>query len=279
MSYKSLLCIMRAGGGDGAHLRYAIALARAFEAHLDILCLGIDRVQVGYYYAGATALVQENSLAQAEEEARKLYDETRETLRSSDIRWGAEAMVVQWGAMGPAVEQAARYSDLVILPRPYGKGCGPEDEAILESALFHGPTPVLAVPPGWEAEAWASRAVVATDQGREAITAARAAMPALERLGAVNIAMVDPPRHGPDRSDPGGALSMLMARHGVRAEVSILARTMPRIADVLLRHASDREADLLVMGAYGHSRLRESVMGGPTRDMLGEAPVPLLLAH
>ncbi|WP_138469470.1 universal stress protein [Poseidonocella sp. HB161398] len=278
MTYKSLMCILRTAEGDLAHLDHAVRLARRYDAHLDVLCLGVDRVQVGFYYAGATALVAENSLAQAETDARELKDFVTKRLDETDIRWSAEAMIVQWGAIGPAIEQAARYTDLVILPRPYGDIRGPEDEAITEAALFLGPTPVLTVPPGWANDAPVDP-VIATNQGPEAIAAVRAAMPGLEQVGQANIAIVDPPRHGPERSDPGGALSMMLARHGVRAEVSILARTMPRISDVLVRHVQDRKADLVIMGAYGHSRLREAVLGGPTRDMLAEAPVPVLMAR
>lgn len=279
MAYKSLMCILRSAERDLAHLDYAVALARECDAHLDILCLGLDRIQVGFYYAGATTLVQENSLAEAEAEARSLTAMVKARLEPSDIRWAVEALVVQWGAIAPAVEQAARYADLVILPRPYGEGTGPEDEAITETVLFLGPTPTLIVPPGWTGAGWGTEPVIATNQGPEAISAVRAALPGLQAAGRASIAIVDPPRHGPERSDPGGALSLMLARHQVRAEVSILARSMPRIADVLIRHVEDRGADIVIMGAYGHSRLREAVLGGPTRDMLAEAPVPVLMAH
>ena len=67
--------------------------------------------------------------------------------------------------------------------------------------------------------------------------------------------------------------------HGVRAEVSVLARTLPRISDILARHVRDQNADLLVMGAYGHSRFREAILGGATRNMLEQAEVPVLMAH
>jgi nucleotide-binding universal stress UspA family protein len=71
----------------------------------------------------------------------------------------------------------------------------------------------------------------------------------------------------------------MLVRHGVKAEVSVLARTMPRVSDVLVRHVRDQNADSLVMGAYGHSRFREAILGGATRDMLEMAQVPVFLAH
>lgn len=279
MTYKTLMCVVRSLDEDWAYFDYAVTLARACDAHLDVLCLGVDRIQTGFYYAGATALIHENSLAQAEVEAKELSDAVRKKLADSDLRWNVDAMVVQWGAIGPAIEHAARYVDLVILPRPYGPDTSPEAEAVTEGALFLGPTPVLTVPPGYAGPVKIQNPMVATNLGPEAIMAVRAALPLLQDAGAVDITIVDPPRHGPERSDPGGALSVMLSRHGVRAEISILAKTLPRIADVLLQHAKDRNADLVVMGAYGHSRLREAVLGGPTRDMLAECPLPVLMAH
>jgi nucleotide-binding universal stress UspA family protein len=104
-------------------------------------------------------------------------------------------------------------------------------------------------------------------------------MPFLRRAEMVQIVVVDPPTHGPERSDPGGLLCQLMVRHGVNAEVAVLAKTMPRVSEVLARQVRDIDAELLVMGAYGHSRFREAILGGATRDMLERAEVPVLLAH
>ena len=111
------------------------------------------------------------------------------------------------------------------------------------------------------------------------MVAARRAMPFLRRAESVQIVVVDPPTHGPERSDPGGLLCQLLVRHGIKAEVSVLAKTLPRISEVLARQARDIDAGLLVMGAYGHSRFREAILGGATRDMLESAEIPVFLAH
>lgn len=95
----------------------------------------------------------------------------------------------------------------------------------------------------------------------------------------VNLAIIDPPAHGPERSDPGGLLAQMLARHGVTADVSVLARTLPRTSDILTRHIKDQDADLLVMGAYGRSRLREAILGGATRDMMQQAECAVLMKH
>ena len=84
---------------------------------------------------------------------------------------------------------------------------------------------------------------------------------------------------GPERSDPGGVLCQYLVRHGVKAQVSVLAKTLPKISDVLARHALEEGCDMMVMGAYGHSRLREAVLGGTTRAVLEAMKIPVLMAH
>jgi nucleotide-binding universal stress UspA family protein len=121
--------------------------------------------------------------------------------------------------------------------------------------------------------------VIAWNRSNEAMAAIRAALPLLKAAETVSLAVIDPPSHGAERSDPGGMLCQMLARHGVHVDVAVLAKTMPRVTDVLNRHITDQAADLLVMGAYGHSRLREALFGGATREMLQLCPIPMLMAH
>jgi nucleotide-binding universal stress UspA family protein len=146
--------------------------------------------------------------------------------------------------------------------------------------MFEGKVPVLVLPEkGLGNAAEPKRVIVAWNQSAEAMTATRLALPLLKAAQMVDITVVDPPPHGPERSDPGGLLCQMLVRHGVHAEVSVLARSLPRVSDVLARHIWDQNADLLVMGAYGHSRFREAILGGATRNMLEKAEIPVLMAH
>lgn len=279
MAYKSILTIVTDAAAAKAQLETAVALARREDAHLDVLCMGVDRTQTGYYYAGATAFVQQETLDRAQDDARAVEAAVTTRLGNEDIRWAAETLVAQVGAIATVVGQRARFADVVVMGRPYGKGRGQELEAVIESALFEGQVPVLIVPDAYEGAAAARRVVVAWNQSSEALSAIRKALPVLKAADLVDITIIDPPAHGPERSDPGGQLSQMLARHGVHAEVSVLAKTMPRVSDVLNRHVRDTEADLVVMGAYGHSRFREAILGGATRNMLELAEVPVLMAH
>ena len=279
MAYKTLLTIVTDAAAARPQMDAAVALARREDAHLDVLCMGVDRTQTGYYYAGATAFVQQDALDRAQDDARALESAMKERLAAEDIRWSVEAVVAQIGAIATVAGLRARFADLVVMGPPYGENRGQELEAAVEAALFEGQVPVLIVPEKCDTAQIARRVVIAWNQSNEAMSAIRKALPLLKAADLVDITVIDPPAHGPERSDPGGQLSQWLARQGVHVEVSVLAKTMPRISDVLNRHVRDSHADMIVMGAYGHSRFREAILGGATRHMLEMAEVPVLMAH
>jgi len=260
-------------------LANAVAAARAHDAHLDVLCLGVDRSQTGYYYAGASAIVLQETITRANEEAQAIDTKVKTILSNSDIRWGSETGVAQLADLGRHVAARARFSDMVILPQPYGEDRGAELEAVTEAALFEGQTPAIILPNGKPSNPEPKRILIAWNESVEALNAVRAALPLLANADKVHVVIVDPPTHGPNRSDPGGQLSQYLARHDMKVEIDVLSKTMPRVSDVLLRHAGDMDADLIVMGAYGHSRFREAIFGGATRYMLEQAHLPVLMAH
>ena len=279
MAYKTILTIITDLDIADSALEPAITMAAREEAHLDVLCLGVDRTQTGYYYAGTNAFIQQETLHKAQEDSAKIESAVKDRLGREGIAWSAEAAVAQIAGLSHLVAQRARFSDLVVMPRPYGDGRGIEDEAATEAVLFDGHAPLLVVPKGSDTQNIGQKIVIAWNQSPEAMAAIKQAMPLMQAAEVVNIAVVDPPKHGPDRSDPGGALSQMLSRHGVHTEISVLAKTMPRVADVLERHAQDIEADLMIMGAYGHSRFREAILGGATRNMLEHTPIPVFMAH
>ncbi|KAJ54887.1 universal stress protein [Actibacterium mucosum KCTC 23349] len=279
MAYKSILTIVTGPDLGAEALDTALGVTNAQGAHLDVMCLGVDRVQVGFYHAGANAVLMQETLAQAQADAEEALTAVKARLTAETVPWSADSVALQTAAMPHVIGRRARFCDLVVLPKPYGPARSIDHEAMAEAALFDSNTPVVFTPAGSDFTAMPKRVVVGWNQSAEALRAIRAALPMLQQADQVSVAIIDPPRHGPDRSDPGGLLAQMLGRHGVRAEISVLAKTLPRVSDVLLRHAGDFDADMIVMGAYGHSRFREAILGGVTRDMLGEAEVPVLMAH
>ncbi len=279
MTYNSLFTVLTDPALVDETLTHATAMAEANDAHLDVLCLGVDRSQTGYYYAGASAVVLQETITRAQDEAEEIDGLARKRLAGATIRWAAEKGVAQIADIGRHVAARARFSDLVILPQPYGEGRGAELEAVTEAALFEGRASVLIAPVGHVPSAAPKRILFGWNESAEALAAARAALPLMRGAEVVHVVVIDPPTHGPNRSDPGGLVAQYLARHGVKTEIDVLSRSMPRVSDVLLRHVTDMDADMVVMGAYGHSRFREAIFGGATRYMLEQATVPVFMAH
>ena len=279
MGYKSIQTVVTQGG-TMAHLDAAAALARREDAHLDVFCLGVDHTQTGYYFAGASAYVFQEAIDRAMATAEKLETEVRSRLDGEDIRWSVESAVAQMGGVSALVGMRARYADIAVLARPYGAAAPADGEAVVESALFEGSIPVIVLPEAPVAvDGLGRRILVAWNQSDEAMAAVRKALPLLKTAEHVEITVIDPSPHGPEGSDPGGALCQMLTRHGVKAEIAVLARTLPTVSEVLNRRATETGADLIVMGAYGKSRFREAIMGGATRNMLAGATVPVLMAR
>ena len=279
MGYKSISTFLASSAEIDATLPAAIAFAQAQDAHLAACMLGVDMTPAGGFYMGASPLLLQETLDRAQRDAQALEALARKALGAGTMRWSAESAVVQFGGLPAMVGLRARFSDLVIQSRPYDGQALPTQEAVIEAALFEGNAAVLVTPEPRLQPDFAKRIVVAWNQSNEALNAVRRALPLLRQADLVTIAIVDPPVHSPERSDPGGLLTQMLARHGVRCEVSVLAKTLPRVSDVLMRFMVDADAGLLVMGAYGHSRLREAILGGATRNVLEHAERPVFLAH
>jgi nucleotide-binding universal stress UspA family protein len=260
-------------------LASAADYAEAVGGYLSVLAVGVDRTQVGYYYGGASAMLVQEALTRADNDREALVKAARDALsQRGELRWAVEGAACQLAELGRLVGAHARYSDLALLPKPYGAENVEGREAALEGVLFAGAGRVVVLPEGTGFAA-PRRILLAWNDSSEALAATRAALPFLVAAEKVKLVVIDPPSHGRDRSDPGGAISEMLARHKVKLEIDVLAKSLPRVTDVLLRHATDSSADMIVMGAYGHSRFREAILGGATRDMLEASDRPVYMTH
>lgn len=180
------------------------------------------------------------------------------------------------GGAGELAAEQARLHGFVIVPLRPGDGAS---VPLAEAVIFGSGRPVLVLPPGPpDSVARLDRAIVAWDGSRAAARAMADALPFLARCEAVSVIAVAGEKRLPDRSDPLAAAQAL-ARWGVQARaerVDARGQTAGAALSALLR---ERGANLLVMGGYGHSRLRDFVLGGATRSILADPPVPALLSH
>lgn len=278
MAYKTLLTVL-SDESQMPLLDAAITLARLEDAHLAVFCLGIDHTQVGYYYAGASAYVLQESIDRAMEAANAVEARARARLEGEHIRWSVESAVAQTGGVSSLIGLRARFADLAILSKPYGSNATADAEIVVEAALFEGDCPVLIIPETGLHQNFYHRILVGWNQASEAMVATRRALPFLRRADMVEIAVVDPSPYGPEGSEPGGLLATWLNRHGIKTDIAVLAKTLPRVSEILNRRAIETGASMIVMGAYGHSRFREAILGGATRNMLEQAQVPVLMAR
>ncbi len=204
---------------------------------------------------------------------------TRRCRQRYDARLQAAGAEGGWLVASGAPEAAmhARYVDLAVIARgtpdiPAGMAVVAEDLAI------DGGGAVLMVPPGC-APVVGRNVVVAWKPTREAARAINEALAVIEPGARMTVLVVDPgdtPEHG---EEPGADIAAHLARHGVQVTVEVALSGHLDVTGTLLRRAAELGADMLVMGAYGHSRLRERILGGVTRDLLRATPLPVLMAH
>lgn len=280
MSYQTILTVLSGGPAPLRGLNAAIAKAISWDAHLDVLCVGVDTSLHSYSYAEISPALIQGALVEAQSAARALMSEAEAELNRQGLtRSSVTPIVTQANLLPGVIRRHARFCDLVVMPRPYGPDAGPDAPALVEAALFEAGACVLILPDGMDTWTAPRRVAIGWNEGNEALTTVRHALPVLKQADINYITIIDPPQHGPDRSDPGGMLAQYLARHGIRCEVDVLARSLPRISDHLTRAVTDRDIDLMVMGAYGRARWSEAMFGGATRDMLEHCPVPILMAR
>ncbi|HET9845947.1 MAG TPA: universal stress protein [Nitrospira sp.] len=178
-----------------------------------------------------------------------------------------------------AVIEHSRQSDLVVVNQTSAESDSGIEVDFTERVVMECGRPVLMVP-AWGNFADCGRHIlVGWKQSREAARATFDALSLLRRANTVHIALVESDGSGEEREDVHETeLADALARHGANVRIERL-RTSIDVGNALLSHASDIGADLLVMGAYGHSRMREHVFGGATRTVLQSMTVPVLMSH
>ena len=179
------------------------------------------------------------------------------------------------GLSAELVARHGRTADLVVLGQPDPEDGAPNATAVFEGALFSSGRPVLVVPHAGRFAEIGRRPLIAWNGRREA---ARAVHDALPLLDGAERAIVLTVGAGADE-DPSAEILDHLGRHDLPASAAHEAAGDLDVADILLNYAAESGADLLVMGAYGHSRLREFVLGGATRSILRQMTLPVLMAH
>jgi nucleotide-binding universal stress UspA family protein len=287
MGLKDILVALDTAPAARARIELAAVLAERFGAHL----IGLYATMApplprhrGYFEYFDRSLLEplyreftERMQAEADE-ARSLFEEIGRRHRLS-VEWRSAA-----GLVSDVVAMHGRYVDLIVLGQldpddPQSPLFRPLPE---EVALAVG-RPVLVVPYAGNRADIGRRVLVGWDASREATRAVNDAMPLLVGAQSVTVLAIDPIStaygSGGHGEVPGADIGLHLARHGVPATIERTGSGGIGAGNVLLSRSSDIEADLLVMGAYGHSRAREMLLGGATRTVLESMTLPVLMAH
>jgi nucleotide-binding universal stress UspA family protein len=256
---------------------YAVSVAVAFDAHLAGIAFLYDPIVPVSGAGYIPAEVIETQERDNEAATKAALD--RFTAASARAGVTAEPLTLSasFAGVGEQFGRIARRFDLSIVGQAEPETSGVE-EIIAESALFESGRPVIVVPYIQKAPLKLDRVMVCWDGSRAAARAIADAMPLLHRAGRVEVVIVANERGKKDEIE-GADMGAHLARHGLNVEVNRTALGDIDVADVILSHAADAGSDFIVMGGYGHSRLREFVLGGVTRSIMRSMTAPVLMSH
>ncbi|WP_158554757.1 universal stress protein [Methylovirgula sp. 4M-Z18] len=278
MDLRTVLYIMDIGQPED-DCRTIVESCRRMNAHLSILLVKpAPPLPFNNYPAMiADGWVEQQCADMAELAVRRKGMEG--TLAREHVALDVDDIYSEYAAMGAIAATRARCADITLMHRKVIQYNGVQWPALI-GVLFDSTSPLLLLPDNEDFTFEPKTILLAWDGRIEAARAARSALPFLKRAQTVHLTLVDPePRVGDPDLDRGGDIATYLARHHVCVTVDELPAFGQSISQVLLRHARDIAADLIVMGAYGHSRLRERIFGGVTKAMLEDATMPLFIAH
>jgi len=280
MNYKTILVHLDHSLRSPVRAAMAARWARAHESHLvGLLPSGLYD---GIIPAGAIATGMTDYIAESSDYLRRRAEAVAREFRTDIARSGPLSYEVRMvdDVAADAVVRYGRASDLVVLGQSDASNRGDTTtRGLAEDVLMEVGRPVLVVPSAGVFEGRPRTIVAAWDGSRESAVALRSALPALRQAARVTLISLRHP-HDEDNTQRLLLSDMIqfLLRHGVQARAESEVTEID-IADALLSRLSDLGADLLVMGGYGHSRLRERVLGGVTRQILAQMTVPVLIAH
>lgn len=280
MTIKDVLVHVDRGPASQARVETAMTLAERMEAHATALCLIAEPFLPAMVGVHIPAEILNQQLAEAEREADAILQAVGETARRRGLPVDLRRESGPVDRLPGLLARQARHVDLVIVGQPDPDTDSTNGTLIAEAAFMNSGRPALVIPYIGAGTFPPKRVIVGWDGSREAARAVNDALPFLQMADEVVVLIVDPEALGARVGEAAGAdIAAHLARHGVKVDLKQVRTGGLAVGDVILSQASDEEADLLVMGGYGHSRLRELVLGGVTRHLLERMTVPVLFAH
>lgn len=278
--YKDILVPVTGGSADADALNVGLDLARAFDAHLTALRMVDLPVPIGNPWGLTPDLATSDAYsklrAQAEIDVARLRARLDQEGISSEVQ-SAEAVSFDPGRVAAHL---AHYADLAVLGGALGGPDADPNYGYFGAMLLESGRPVLVIPPGCKINMPPKRIVVAWRPTREAARAVHDALPLLMQATHVDVLCINPIMGELGHGEQAGAdIAAHLASHGVHVNTVVRDAKSRAVSAVLLEHAREMPAQMIVVGGYGHSRLREWAMGGVTRELFRSAPIPVFYSH
>jgi nucleotide-binding universal stress UspA family protein len=274
---KDIVVNLGLGEDGGFAGDFAVSVANMLDAHL----AGVAFVYAAIVPEGAIGYIPPEVVESQRRDSQSAAQAAVDRLSAAATRAGVAAepvmLTASFAGAGEQFGLIARRFDLAIVGQAEPDK-GAAEEMVAESALFESGRPVIIVPYIQKAPLKLDRVMVCWDGSRAATRAIGDAMPLLERSGAVEVVIIANERGKQDEIS-GADMGQHLARHGLKVDVKRIVGGKIDVADALLSHAADSSADFMIMGGYGHSRLREFVLGGATRAILSSMTIPVLMSH
>jgi nucleotide-binding universal stress UspA family protein len=274
---KDLVVNLTVGTDRDPAAQFAISIAAKFEAHITGIAFAYDPVITPEVMDGLSAGWVDAQRAENRAAAQQTVDRFDAVAKREVL--SAEHRIIQ-ASLGSAANlfgRIARRFDLAVVGQTDPERALPDD-LLIEAALFESGRPMVVVPYIQKDDLKLGHVLVCWDGSRNAARAIADSLPFLMRGKKVEIVMVT---GGDGKADelPGADLAEHLARHNLNVDVKRLVAADVDVSNVILSYAADCAADFIVMGGYGHSRLREFILGGATRGILQSMTVPVLMAH
>ena len=273
---KDIIVNLGLGAQDPAGT-FAVSIAEEFEAHVLGVAFSYEPVIPGSVMGGIPVEFIESQRAESDKSAKTAMARFDQLAKREGISFETRSVSASIAGASDQLARMARRFDLVVVGQAE-RGRPIPEEVVDEGVLFESGRPVIFVPFIQKTALKLDRVLLAWDGGRTAARAVGDAMPFLEKAKQVEVVIVGAK---PPKSDEvsGADLGEHLARHGIKTTVKRITAPESNVPSTILSHAADSSADMIVMGGYGHSRLREFVLGGVTRGLLEAMTVPVLMSH
>jgi nucleotide-binding universal stress UspA family protein len=274
---KDIVVNLAVGADGGPAGDYAVSVAGDLAAHLAGVAFVYDPIVPVSGTGYIPAEIIDAQQADNQNAAKAALDRFATATTRAGISAEPITLNASFAGASDQFGHIARRFDLAIVgqAKPDSRSV---DEMIAESTLFESGRPMIVVPYIQKAPLMLDRVMVCWDGSRPATRAIADAMPLLERAGKVELVIVDKDRGKRDEIE-GADMGQHLARHGLDVDVMRIAGGDIDVADALLSHAADASTTFMVMGGYGHSRLREFILGGVTHTILRSLTIPALMSH